>query len=193
MKNSTKFLTKTAILAALASIIMYIEFPLWFAPGFLKLDLSDIPALIAAFALGPIAGVAVELIKNLFHLFKSGTGGVGELANLIIGILYVVPAGILYSMVKSRHNAVIGMLLGVFLATVGAGLINYYLLIPFYANVMHFPLNAIIGMGTAVNNNIKDTYTLILYGVTPFNITKYLLASVLSYFIYKRLQFILEK
>ena len=107
-------LLKIAILGAISFIIMLVEFPLWFAPSFYQIDFSDIPALIGAFSLGPVAGILIELIKNILHfvLKSSGTGGVGEVANFIIGALFVGIAGFIYQKNKTRKNAVIGMGLG---------------------------------------------------------------------------------
>ena len=102
---STKTMIKISVLGVLAFLIMFIEIPMWFTPPFLKIDLSDIPALVGAFALGPIAGVAIEFLKNVLHMVLKGTStmGVGELANFIIGSVFVYTAGILYY--KKRNFA----------------------------------------------------------------------------------------
>ncbi len=187
---SVSTMTKIAMLSVLAFVLMLIELPLPIFPAFLKLDISDMPALIAGFAMGPFAGIMVELIKNVMHLLKTTTGGVGELANFIIGSAIVLPSALLYMKYKNKKFAVIGLLLGtVLMAAVGA-LANYFVLIPFYQNFM--PIDAIVAMGTAINHNIKGVSTLVLYGIVPFNLFKGLVISFITLLLYKRLSPVLS-
>lgn len=188
--SSTNSLVKIALLSVIAYILMLIEFPILFFPGFLKIDLSDMPALIGAFALGPIAGVIIELIKNLLHLItKTDTGGVGELANFLIGASLVMPAGILYAKSRKKSIALLGMLLGTVLMAIAGGLSNYYILIPFYSKMM--PIEQIIAWSASANGAITDLKTLILYAVVPFNLLKGLLISIFTILIYKRISHLL--
>lgn len=188
----TNFLTKTAILSVIAYILMLLEIPVFFFPGFLKIDLSDLPALLGAFALGPAAGIIIELIKNVLHwITATHTGGVGELANFIVGCALIIPAAFIYRKNKNKINAVIGMLTGIVAMSLVAAITNYYILLPFYAKIM--PLEAIIEMSAASNAFITDIKTLILYGIIPFNIFKGVIISVITVLIYKKLSPILHK
>lgn len=189
---STNSLVKIALLSVISYILMLIELPIPLFPGFLKIDLSDMPALIGTFALGPAAGVIIELIKNLLHLItKTDTGGVGELANFIIGASLIIPAGVIYAKNRTKSSALIGMLLGTALMGIAGGLANYYILIPFYAKVM--PIEQIIAWSASANGAITDLKTLILYAVVPFNLLKGIVISILTILIYKRISHLLIK
>ncbi len=192
-KNSAKYITKISILAAISTLLMFIEAPLPLMPPFLKLDLGDIPALLGAFAMGPVAGVLIELIKNLIHLTMTQTGGAGELANFIVGISFVVPAGFIYKYHKSFAGAIVGLAAGgAFMAIISCA-VNYYITIPFYVNVQNFPLKEIIAKTTEVNSHITDMRSLILIGILPFNILKVMIVSIVTVLIYKRVSPILHK
>lgn len=188
---SVKNMTKIGLLSAIAVVIMIIEIAIPIFPSFLKLDFSDVPALVAGFAMGPIAGVLVELIKNLFHVPTSGTGGVGELANFIIGCAYVVPASIIYRIHKTKKNAVYGMIVGAITMTLIGGLVNLFFLLPFYGTIM--PMEAIIEMGSIIYSGVTDLKTLVIFGITPFNIFKGIVVSIVTYFVYKKISPILHK
>lgn len=193
-KFSTKTIAKIGVLGAVAAIIHLIDFPLFFAPDFYKLDFSEIPVLIGAFSLGPVAGVSIEVVKILLKLILKGTttAAVGDFGNFLIGCALVLPAAIIYKKNKSFKSAVIGLSIGtITLAIVGA-LMNYYVLIPFYAST-GFPLEKIISMGNAVNNNIVSLWTLVLYAVVPFNIVKGVLVSVITMLVYKRISPLLHR
>ena len=109
---NVRYLTVTAMLSAVAYILMFLDFSVPFMPSFIKMDLSELPALIGSFAMGPLCGVIVCLIKNILHLFITSTGGVGELSNFILGVAFVLPAGLIYKRRKSRKTALLGSLLG---------------------------------------------------------------------------------
>lgn len=189
--GKTAMMTKIAILSVFAYMLMLIELPLFFFPEFLKIDLSDLPALIGALSLGPMAGVLIELIKNLLNLLtKSSTGGVGELANFLVGISLIVPASIIYRKKRSIKTALIGLLMGTICMAIIGALSNYYILIPFYSNFM--PIDAIVAMGSKVNNYIVDLKSLILYAIIPFNLIKGLVVSVVTLTIYKKISPLLK-
>jgi len=189
---TTNNLVKMSILSVFGFVLMVIDFPLPIFPGFLKIDLSDVPPLIGGFALGPVAGVIIQLMKNILHFMtKSSTGGVGEISNFITGTAYVLPAAIIYHYKKDRKHAVIGTLAGTVTMTVLGGLSNYYLVIPFYSKIM--PIESIIKMGTVINTKIVDVKTLVIYGVSPFNVFKGLLIAFITLLIYKRISPILKK
>ncbi len=191
--NKTKYLVRVAVLSTIAFILMYIELPIPIFPSFLKFDISDIPALLGAFSMGPLAGVVIELLKNILHFALKGsdTGGVGQLANFLIGSAWVIPIGLMYKLRKTKKNAVIGLVLGAVSMIVVAALANNFILLPFYAKIM--PIEAIIGLGSVVNAKIVDFPTLILYGITPFNIFKSTIISVITIVIYKKISPILHK
>jgi riboflavin transporter FmnP len=186
-----KNMTKISILSVIAFILMQLEFPVPLFPSFLKIDLSDLPALIGGFALGPIVGILIELFKNLMHLIQTSTSGVGELANFLVGIALVAPASMIYYRDKTKKNAIIGLFIGTIAMGVVGGLANYFILLPFYANVLKFPINAIVEMGNLVNNNIVDLNSLIFYAIIPFNILKGMVLSVITMLIYKRISSLL--
>lgn len=192
-KYSLATLLKISILGAVAFLIMLIDFPLWFAPSFYKLDFSDIPALIGAFSLGPIAGIGIELIKNVLNVALSGsiTGGIGELANFIIGAIFVGTAGLIYKKNKTRKSAIIGMLAGTLLMAVVGSLLNFYVLLPLYSKIM--PIETILNLAKAVNNIVVDVKTLVIYTVFPFNLVKGIVVSLLTLPLYKRLSKVLTK
>lgn len=193
-RTDTRSIAVIGVLSAFAAGLMFIETMVPFTPGFLKLDVSELPVLLGTFALGPVAGIAIEFLKNLIHfLMKSSTGGVGELANFIVGTAFLVPAGLIYRRRKDKKHAVLGMAAGtVSMAAVGAA-VNYWFLIPVYVTVMGFPMEAIIGMGTAAVPAIRDLGTLILFGIVPFNLFKGIVISVLTLLIYKRVSPLLHR
>jgi len=185
-KFDTRYLTKTAVLSVLAFLIMFIEVPLWFAPPFLKVDFSDIPALIGAFALGPMTGVVIELIKNVLHIALKGTTtvGVGEL---------VFTAASIYDRNKSLKSAIIGLISGTIAMTVVAAFANYFFLLPFYAKLYGAPLESFVEMGAAVNKFVNDVKTLVIFAISPFNIVKGIMISVVTIPLYKRISPLLHK
>lgn len=176
-------LTVTAILAALATGLMYLEFAVPLVPSFLKYDFSDLPALIAAFGVGPIAGVAVELIKNLIHLPMTQTGGVGELANFLVGAAFVLPAGLVYKFVKGRKGALIGALCGMLFAGFVSLPVNYWITYPVYMNFM--PLEAILGAYQAINPAATTLWRALAMFNLPFTLVKGLVNVIITFIVYK--------
>ncbi len=193
-KFSTKTIAKIGVLGAIAAIIHIVDFALPFAPSFYKLDFSEVPVLIGAFSLGPVAGVAIEFIKVILKLILKGTVtvGVGDLGNFLIGCSLVLPAAIVYKNHKSFKSAIIGLIVGTITLTIVGSLMNYYVLIPFYVNT-GLPLEKIIAMGTAVNGNIVSLWTLVLYAVAPFNLLKGFIVSIITMLVYKKLSPILHR
>lgn len=190
---STPTLVKVAVLSAICYVLMFIQFPIpAIFPDFLKIDISDVPAILGGMALGPVAGITIELIKNILQaLTNSTTGGVGELANFLIGGSFVLVTSVIYRKGKSLKSSIIGLIVGtIFMTAVGA-IANYFILIPFYTNFM--PLEAIIGMGSALNPKVVDLATYIMWMVTPFNIIKGILMSIIVVLVYKKVEYILRK
>lgn len=179
MRNTKlQLMVKIGVLAALSYIIMFLEFPLPFFPPYLKIDLGDIPAIIGAFAFGPLAGVIVEFIKNLLHLItKTETGGIGELANFLSGASFVIAAALIYFKNKNKKTAIIGLGVGTVVMTIVMCLANYYILLPFY-------------LGSAPS---PDNINLILTTTLPFNLVKGIIVSIITALIYKSLSPILHR
>ena len=194
-QNKTiKYIARVAVLSAIASLLMLLELPLWFAPPFYELDFSELPILLGGFALGPAAAVLMELIKNLLNLLMNGTDTafVGEFANFVTGCALVLPATLIYKYKKTLKGAILGLVVGaVSLMTVGS-LMNYFVLIPAFSSFYGMPIDAIVAMGTKVNGAIVDLKTLIVFAVVPFNLLKAAACSVLSLLMYKRLSKILH-
>lgn len=192
---TTRTLTKIAVLSVIAFLFMLFEFPLWFTPPFLKMDLSEVPALIGSFALGPMAGVLIELIKNILNVAIHGstTMVVGELANFIVGSLFVYTAGWIYYKNKSIKSALVGMALGTIVMTVVMGIANYLFIIPFYAKLFGMPLDKIVAMGSAMNKHVVDFKSLIIFAITPFNILKGAIVTLITLLLYKKVSPILHR
>ena len=163
------------ILSSLSFLLMLLNFPILPAAGFLKLDFSDIPALVAAFAYGPLGGIAVEGVKNLLHfILYSGTGGVGELSNFIIGTLLVGTAGTFFMIRRTRLFAILGMAAGTVLMALGGFFSNLYVMFPLF----HIPEN--------------QRLDLALGSVVPFNLIKGTAISIIVAFSYKYILILLR-
>ncbi len=189
--EKTSILAKAAVFSAIAYIVMLIEFPLPFAPAFLKLDFSDIPALIVAFAIHPVVGVLVQLVKNILHFItKTSTGGVGELGNFLVGASFVFVAGYIYRLNRTKKNALIGCIAATIVMTATAAIFNLLVLIPFYANIM--PIETIVAMGSAITSKITDVNSLVLYGITPFNIFKGVVISGVTMYLYPKIRVLIK-
>lgn len=141
--SSVRYMSVTAMLSAVAFILMFLDFSVPFMPAFIKMDLSELPALIGAFSMGPVCGILICLIKNVLHLFITTTGGVGELSNFLLGVAFVLPAGLIYRHKKSRRSALIGSLFGAVIMGVFSVVSNYFLVYPVYYNFM--PEEAVLG------------------------------------------------
>lgn len=177
------------MLSAIAIILMQFEVPLPFAPPFYKIDFSEIPVLVGCFVMGPLAGAVVELIKVILNMVISGTttGGVGDIANFLIGCAMCIPAGMIYKKYHTKKSALVGMTVGtIFMTTVGC-LLNAYVLLPVYAKVFELPMEALIEMGTAVNPSITGVSTFVVLAVAPFNLLKGGLVSLIVFLTYKKI------
>lgn len=184
---STKNIAVMGMLGALAAVLMLFEVPLPFiAPSFYGLDLSEVPILVGTFALGPVAGAVMEVVKILIKLVlkPTSTGFVGEFANLVFGCSMVLPAGLIYRFHKTKKSAMIAMAVGtVIMAAVGI-VGNALVMIPFYANFM--PLENILAAGAAINPAVGNVWTFAVFCVGPFNVIKGIIVSVITALIYKR-------
>ncbi|MBO4939349.1 MAG: ECF transporter S component [Oscillospiraceae bacterium] len=177
------------ICAAIATVLHILDFPLVFlAPEFYKVDFSELPVLLCGFFLGPSATVACEGVKILLKLLIKGTSTafVGDFANFVVGCSLVLPASIIYHAHKSRHSALIGLVVGCLCMSVFGSAFNAVYLIPKFAQLYGIPLEAIIGMGAAINAGVADVYTFALFCVAPLNLLKSSVISVLTMLLYKR-------
>lgn len=193
-KIKVRMIAQIGMLSAIAVVLMLFEIPLPFAPSFYEIDFSEVPVLIGCFAMGPVAGAVIELIKILLNFAINGTmtAGVGEIANFLIGCAFIVPAGIIYHKMHSRKGAIIGMITGTAIMTFLGCFLNAYILLPTYAKAFEMPIDALIGMGTAVNGNINSLLTFVIFAVAPFNLLKGVLVSFIVFLIYKKISPILH-
>ena len=181
-KYDTKWLCITALMGAIAAVLQFFEFAVPVMPSFIKFDFSDLPAMIAAFAAGPVSGAAVCLIKNLLHLPFGSSAGIGELANFLIGCGLVIPAGIIFDRDRTKRGAVIASLIGsIFMALISLP-INMFITYPFYQNFM--PLEAIIGAYQKINPNVNGLLMCLIVFNVPFTLIKGLCCSAITIAVY---------
>lgn len=193
-KMSTKMIAQIGMLGAIAVVLMLFEVPLPFAPPFYKIDLSEVPVLIGAFAMGPVAGALIELVKILLNFLINGTdtAGVGEIANFVIGVSMCIPAAIVYKKMHSKTGAIVGAIVGTIVMTILGCFINAYVMLPTYAAAFEMPIDALVAKGTAVNANITDLFTFVVFAVAPFNLIKGIVVSIIVFLIYKKIKPILK-
>lgn len=189
----TKSLVKISVLGGIAFILMFIKTPLAFlAPSFMSIDASDVPALIGGFAMGPVQGMLIQLVKNVLKLPMSNTGGVGEISNFIVGSVLVMVSSMIYNKKKSYKKAVIGLFFGVISMAIVATLSNYFVIFPLYSKIM-VPMDTIIGMGTAITGKIVDLKSMMIFAILPFNLLKGFIEAVITMLLYKRISPILHR
>lgn len=190
---SVKNVVLMGMFGALSAVLMLFDFPIPFiAPSFYTLDLSEIPVLIGAFSLGPVAGAVIELVKILVKLIikPTSTGFVGEFANVCIGCSLVLPAGLIYKFKKTKKGAIAGMIIGTISMAVVGAVLNALVMLPFYSNFM--PLDTIIAAGAAINPAICNVWTFVFLAVAPFNLVKGFIVSLITALIYKRVSIIIH-
>lgn len=190
-KWSIQKLIYTAMLAAVAGVLMSLEFSVPMMPPFYKVDFSDVPSVIAVFLMGPVSGICVEVIKLLIKLITVGTNTmyVGELANLIAAFLFVWPLWFLYQKLgANRKAAVEALLLSIVIRTACACFINANITLPLYAKAMSLPLDEMIRMVASVNPAIKDLNGFIILATIPFNVLKVGLNYIVGQLLFVRLR-----
>lgn len=198
MKNptfNTKTLVKIGMLGAIAAVLMLFEFPLPFlAPSFYELDFSEIPVLIGAFSLGPLAGVIIEFLKILLNLLFNGTDTafVGEIANFFIGCSFILPAAWIYQIKKTKKRALIGMIIGTLTLVITSCLINAYIMLPAYAAAFGLSQDVFIELGSLIHPQIDSLLPFVILCVAPFNLLKGILVSFCTFVLYKHLSPILK-
>lgn len=186
-------LTVTAMLCAVATILMFLDFSLpMVIPSFVKMDVSELPALLASFSLGPVYGIAVCLVKNILNvIFHGSTGGIGELCNFLIGASFVGTAGLVYRFHKTRKGAVIAALMGAVVMAVVSVPVNYFLSYPVYA-AMFGGIDAIIAAYQELRPGTNGLMECLLVFNMPFTLVKGLLNAAICFLIYKPLSPILH-
>ena len=187
-RMSTHNLATMAILAAIAAVLFMLEIVVFPAVPFYKLDFSNLPVLLGAFAMGPFEGVLILAIKAILGLLHTTSGGVGELADFIVGTAMVVPAGLIYHRNKSRMGALTGMLVGTVCAVLAAILANYFIMFPAFG----ITEEALVGMGSKMFAGVTNTWTFVFYITALFNLLKFVAISMVGYLIYKPLSPILH-
>jgi len=192
---TTKNVALMGMFGALAGVLMIFEIPLPFiAPSFYGLDFSEVPILVGTFALGPVAGVIMELLKIMIKLVlkPTSTAFVGEFANFVIGCSLIVPAGIIYRLKKTKKGAMTGMVAGTVAMTVIGVVVNALVMLPFFAKFFGMPLATIVGMGAAINPAVYNVWTFALICVGPFNLIKGTMVSLVTSLIYKRISILIR-
>lgn len=187
---NTRKLTYCALFAAIATALMYFELPMPFMPPFLKLDISGVVSLLAAFMFGWGPAVMITLVKDMIHFFSSTSGGVGQIADFLMISTFSIIASYFYRKVHTKKGALSGLAIGSVAMTVMGVVTNKYMLIPFYSKLM--PIEAILEACGAVNPLIGDINTYLLFGAAPFNILKAALLSALTMLLYKRLSVLIK-
>lgn len=183
---NARTITLVGVLSALAAVLFY--FPeIAIIPPVYQLDFSTLPALLGGFALGPVAGVVIVLVKDLTGLLHTTSMCVGELADFLMSGSFVLVASLIYQYMRNRKGALIGSLLGILTICVTGALANYYMLIPFYVNVMNLPLDAIIGMIADTIPAVDSLWKLILFATIPFNLLKGTVLCVMAVILYRYL------
>ena len=197
--KSTKFLTvstlvKISILSAIGYILMFISIPLpMLFPEFLKIDISDLTALLGGISLGPMAGVTIAFLKNLLQFITgmSTTGGVGEFANFLIGGSFVFTVSYIYSKKRNIQGVIIGLVSGIVVMTMVGCIANYFIILNLYATI-GWSIDAVVSMGAAINPAIDSKMSFIIWMIAPFNILKSGLMSLLTLPMYKKTEKILK-
>lgn len=179
------------VFSAVSAVLMLFEIPVFFAPGFYKLDFSELPVLLCSFALGPVAGVTAEALKVVLKVILKGTttAFVGDFANFIIGSMLVLPAAVIYRAAgRSRSGAIWGLAAGTALMSAFGGVFNAAYLLPKFSELYGIPLDSIIAMGSAVNPSITSVNTLVLFAVLPLNLLKGGCVSIVTVLLYRSLE-----
>lgn len=184
---NARYVAGVAMLSAIAFILMYIEIVIPIMPSFIKFDFSDLPAVIGAFAYGPLAGVIIEFLKNLIHLPFTGSAMIGELSNFILGASFVFVTGLIYKIKKSKSGALIAGLAGSIVMGAVSVVTNFFIIYPMYYSVLKFPEEAVLGMYQAILPSMENIMQCLLVFNLPFTIVKGLISVIITMFVYKPL------
>lgn len=192
---TTRKIAVIGIMSSIAAVLMLFEFQPFFTPPFYKLDMSELPILLCAFAYGPMAGVIAEAVKILVNLLLDGTttAFVGELANFIVGSMFVLTASSVYHIKKNKKMAIISCVVATIVMTAVAAPLNGIYLLPKFSEIFGWPLEGIIAAGTKVNPNVDSVWTLVLFCVVSLNLIKGVAVSLISILLYRPLRPILKR
>lgn len=182
-------ITIVAICGAIAALLHMLDFPIPFlAPGFYKLDFSEVPVMLCGFYLGPSAAVSCEALKIILKLLLKGTSTafVGDFANFVVGCSFALPATIVYHIYKTKKAAIAGLAVGTVVMTVFGTVFNAIYLVPKFAQLYGMPLDTIIAMGSALWGSVEDIITFVIFCVAPLNLVKGIAISALTMLLYKR-------
>ncbi len=187
-KINAKTVAFTGMLGALSAVLMMFNFPVPFVPSFLKFDIAELPALFAGFILGPISGCFVIIVKIALKLVIQGTDTafVGEAMNMVASLAFILPASIIYRFYHTKKGALVSLVVSTLFVSVVCVVVNAYISFPMYSKLYGLSMDKIIKMGAAVNPFVHDSFSLMLYGVLPFNIIKYAATSFITYIFYKK-------
>ena len=192
-KMNIRALTATGVMGALAFALMMLEFSIPIMPAFIKLDFSELPALITGFAYGPLWGIAVCFIKNFIHVFISSTGAIGEVSNFILGAVFVGTSAIIYKNKRNKKWALISCIIASAVMAIFSVFSNYFVVYPLYVKVLGMPEAAILGMYQAILPSVDNLFEAIAIFNLPFNFVKMILVSLICFAIYKRISPIMKK
>lgn len=190
--KSTRVLAGSGLLVAVAVVLQFIEVPIPIMPSFIKLDFSDLPEIIGAFAYGPIAGIAIALVKNIIHLAVSQSGWVGELSNFLLGAVFALVSGLIYKHKKSKKSALIGGVVGALSMALVSLPVNYFIIYPLYYKILNFPEPAVLGLYQAILPSMKSILESLVIFNMPFTFVKGLICVLFTMLIYKPLSPILK-
>ena len=183
---STRELVTIGLFSALAYVLMLLESPGYL--GFLRIEFSDVPAILGGLGYGPAAGVFIELIKNLIKVLSTKTIGAGELSNFLVGSAFVIPLSIIYRKWKGKHKLLVGYVVSVISMCIAGMLVNYFITVPIYSNMfggMEALIGFVGGMTPGFLPTIDSIWKLIVIGITPFNVVKGTMVAVVSYYVFK--------
>ena len=192
-KLNIRALTVTAVMGALSTVLMMIEFSIPIMPAFIKLDFSELPALITGFAYGPLWGIAVCFLKNFIHVFVSTTGAIGEVSNFILGAVFVGTSAVIYKNKKNKKWALISCVIASAVMAVFSVFSNYYAVYPLYIKVLGMTEEMILGMYQAILPSVSNLFEAIAIFNLPFNFVKMMIVSLMCFVIYKRISPIMKK
>ncbi|MFW5794217.1 MAG: ECF transporter S component [Bacillota bacterium] len=188
--KSLKRLLVISLLGTISGILMVLEFPIpWLAPDFYGVDFSEVPVLVGAFSYGPVAGIIIEGLKIIVKLVikPTSTFFIGELANFLVGLAFIVPASIIYMYKKTKKRAIIGLAVGAITMALVAALLNAFVLLPVFAMMMNLHIDDFVALGHMIFPFIDNVFTFMVFSVVPFNIVKAILVSIIVVLIYKRI------
>ena len=194
-KLKTTHIVMIGMMGAVSAVLMLLEFNVPLVPAFVKMDFSELPIILCGFMYGPVVGILTAVVKIILNFVLNGTDtmGVGEAANLIGSICYLLPAVLVYKKIKSKKGAVIGLIIGTLFTSVVIVLMNTFILFPLYAKLYGMSMEAIISMGSMVNPLVHDMFSLMLFSMFPFNLVKFGLVSVIIFLVYKKLSGVIRR